>query len=358
MAALLYPSSTAGASQSQMVRSALLPPLLRYVCVGRKGATLRAGSALDSAVVGEVKKGAAVDVEDAADAGNTRRLRVVAPASGWVSAKLFAYDGQSGHANPFRDASVAAPKKPKKKPKESGELFPAPTGTGHVLLFPGQGAQKVGMLAPYRDAPGVSELFATASAIYGIDLLKLVEEGPAETLNDTRYAQACVFLTSMAAVLKLKKDDPKALAKADVTAGFSLGEYSALVFAGVMDVDTCLRLLKVRSEAMGAACDLAPSGMMTVIGVDDAVLGAMLPDTVTVANQLFPKGRVLSGAKDGLEAVKAAVDALKLPGTKTIVQPVSGAFHSPYLAGVDVDVNMNQKISDLERFSLKLRDIV
>ena len=70
----------------------------------------------------------------------------------------------------------------------------------NVLLFPGQGAQKVGMLAPYRDAPGVATMFERASAIYGIDLLKLVEEGPAEALDDPRYAQACVFLTSMAAV--------------------------------------------------------------------------------------------------------------------------------------------------------------
>jgi len=211
----------------------------------------------------------------------------------------------------------------------------APTGEGHALLFPGQGAQKVGMLEPYKSAPGVKAMFKKASKIFGTDLLELVEKGPAEKLNDTRYSQVCVFLTSMAAVKKLEKDDPDAVARCNVTAGFSLGEYSALTFAGVMELETALTLLKLRGEAMGAACDLAPSGMMTVIGLEDDQLEALMAGTdVTIANQMFPKGRVLSGSKRGVAAVEAAVKALKNPpkGLKTIVQPVSGAFHSPFMA--------------------------
>mmetsp|Transcript_23494 Transcript_23494/g.70418 ORF Transcript_23494/g.70418 Transcript_23494/m.70418 type:complete len:389 (-) Transcript_23494:17-1183(-) len=211
-------------------------------------------------------------------------------------------------------------------------VFPRPTGSGNVMLFPGQGAQKVGMLAPYADTPGVKAMFKEASKIFGADLLEIVENGPVEKLNDTRFSQVCVFLTSMAAVKKLQKEDPKAVAACDVTAGFSLGEYSALTFAGVMELSTALKLLKVRGEAMGAACELAETGMMTVVGLEDDALKKMMPEGVSIANQLFPKGRVLSGPKDGLAAVEAAVKEAKVAGSKTIVQPVSGAFHSPYMS--------------------------
>jgi len=210
--------------------------------------------------------------------------------------------------------------------------FPPCTDTGRVLLFPGQGAQKVGMLAPYEDVAGVKEMFADASEVFGRDLLELIQKGPEQDLNDTRFSQVCVFLTSMAAVAKLHQDDPTALQKVTHTAGFSLGEYSALTFAGVMDIATAVRLLKVRSDAMGAACDLAPSGMMTVVGYEDDALQSLLPDGVSVANQLFPKGRVVAGPRDALKTLEAAVKAQKKPGTKTIMQPVSGAFHSPFMA--------------------------
>ncbi len=210
--------------------------------------------------------------------------------------------------------------------------FPPCTDTGRVLLFPGQGAQKVGMLAPYEDVSGVKEMFSDASEVFGRDLLELIQKGPEQDLNDTRFSQVCVFLTSMAAVAKLHQDDPTALQKVTHTAGFSLGEYSALTFAGVMDIATAVRLLKVRSDAMGAACDLAPSGMMTVVGYEDADLQALLPEKVSVANQLLPKGRVVAGPRDALKTLEAAVKAQKKPGTKTIMQPVSGAFHSPFMA--------------------------
>ena len=222
----------------------------------------------------------------------------------------------------------------------------APTGEGHALLFPGQGAQKVGMLEPYKSAPGVKAMFKKASKIFGTDLLELVEKGPAEKLNDTRYSQVCVFLTSMAAVKKLEKDDPDAVARCNVTAGFSLGEYSALTFAGVMELETALTLLKLRGEAMGAACDLAPSGMMTVIGLEDEALAEVMPDDVTIANQMFPKGRVLSGSKDGIAKVEAAVKALNVAGVKTIVQPVGGRRRF-FFGGVS---------RDFERMFLGARD--
>mmetsp|Transcript_23415 Transcript_23415/g.76981 ORF Transcript_23415/g.76981 Transcript_23415/m.76981 type:complete len:434 (+) Transcript_23415:126-1427(+) len=330
-------------------RDQLSKPLLRYRCIAKKSATLRAGRELSSAKRElEILHGWTVDVADVAENGaGVLRCRVVSystpwtppgaspqAADGWVSAKLFAYDGQSAHPNPDR-AEVeeeVEEKKPAKEKKGFAAVFDAPTGEGHALLFPGQGAQKVGMLEPYKSAPGVKAMFKKASKIFGTDLLELVEKGPAEKLNDTRYSQVCVFLTSMAAVKKLEKDDPDAVARCNVTAGFSLGEYSALTFAGVMELDTALTLLKIRGDAMGAACDLAPSGMMTVVGLDDDALKKMMPEGVSIANQLFPKGRVLSGSKEGLAKVEAEVKAAGIAGSKTIVQPVSGAFHSPYMS--------------------------
>ncbi|KAH8097250.1 [acyl-carrier-protein] S-malonyltransferase [Aureococcus anophagefferens] len=301
-------------------RDQLSKPLLRYRCIAKKSATLRAGRELSSAKREvEILHGWTVDVADVVENGaGVLRCRVVSystpwtpPASaqaadGWVSAKLFAYDGQSAHPNPDRaevEEEVEEKKKPAKEKTGFAAVFDAPTGVGaptgegHALLFPGQGAQKVGMLEPYKSAPGVKAMFKKASKIFGTDLLELVEKGPAEKLNDTRYSQVCVFLTSMAAVKKLEKDDPDAVARCNVTAGFSLGEYSALTFAGVMELETALTLLKLRGEAMGAACDLAPSGMMTVIGLEDEALVKVMPDDVTIANQMFPKGRVLSAPR-------------------------------------------------------------
>ena len=325
------------------VRTQLSRPLRRYVCVAKKAAALRSGCELSSGLLDvEIASGWTVDVsESRVTAAGTMRCRIVSYTTrrgetferdGWVSGKLFSYDGLAGHANPARvpepepEAEAAAGEAP------FAAVFGAPTGKGNVMLFPGQGAQKVGMLAPYADTPRVKAMFEEASKVFGADLLELVTKGPAETLNDTRFSQVCVFLTSMAAVMKLARDDPKAVDACAVTAGFSLGEYSALTFAGVMGLKTALTLLKLRGEAMGAACDLAPSGMMTVIGLDDDALRGLMPADVSIANQMFPKGRVLSGSKAGIADVEREIKALNLPGVKTIVQPVSGAFHSPFMA--------------------------
>ncbi|KAH8051462.1 [acyl-carrier-protein] S-malonyltransferase [Aureococcus anophagefferens] len=331
-------------------RDQLSKPLLRYRCIAKKSATLRAGRELSSAKRElEILHGWTVDVADVAENGaGVLRCRVVSystpwtppgaspqAADGWVSAKLFAYDGQSAHPNPDR-AEVeeeVEEKKPAKEKKGFAAVFDAPTGAGaptgegHALLFPGQGAQKVGMLEPYKSAPGVKAMFKKASKIFGTDLLELVEKGPAEKLNDTRYSQVCVFLTSMAAV-KSSRGRPRRRR--------ALQRHGGLLAGRVLGADVRgrhgarpLALLKLRGEAMGAACDLAPSGMMTVIGLEDEALAEVMPDDVTIANQMFPKGRVLSGSKDGIAKVEAAVKALNVAGVKTIVQPVLDAPAPP-----------------------------
>ena len=302
-----------------------------HTVTGKNGAMMRAGCELDTPELGvTLEQGTeCYVVEEAKNAKGSLRSRIVcytangspyAAIDGWCTAKFLTVVDKT--KVPIPEAGT----------KPFAAVFARPTDSGNVMLFPGQGAQKVGMLAPYADTPGVKAMFKEASKIFGCDLLELVEKGPVEKLNDTRFSQVCVFLTSMAAVKKLQREDPKAVNKCAATAGFSLGEYSALTFAGVMELDTALTLLKIRGDAMGAACDLAPSGMMTVVGLDDDALKKMMPEGVSIANQLFPKGRVLSGSKEGLAKVEAEVKAAGIAGSKTIVQPVSGAFHSPYMS--------------------------
>ena len=186
-----------------------------------------------------------------------------------------------------------------------------------MLLFPGQGAQKVGMLAPYEGVPGVAELFATAAEVLGWDAWALCMHGPEEKLNDTLYSQPCVLLCSLAAALKLARDDPDAVARASACAGFSLGEYTALVSRGALDLRSALELLKARGAAMARAAALEPTGMMTVVGRDDAELAPLCAaHACTVANQLFPKGRVVAGRVADLAALERAVAATGKSGLR------------------------------------------
>lgn len=307
-----------------------------HLVVGKSGAMLRQGPELESLDIDlTLPVGSeCYVVEERTNSQGAVRARVLRYSSagspwravdGWCTAKFLAARGTTAEALPEEGT------------KPFAAVFPVPTAKeGVVFLFPGQGAQKVGMLKPYLDVPAVRDMFTEANAIFGEDLLSLIQNGPEEKLNDTRFSQVCVFLTSLAAVKKVERDDPSALAKATACAGFSLGEYTALTFAGVLELETALRLLKVRGEAMGAACEASelPTGMLTVVGLEEAKLQELLAQfsDCSVANQLFPKGRVLSGPKAQLAELERRVKDLQIAGTKTIVQPVSGAFHSKYMA--------------------------
>ena len=302
-----------------------------YTVIGKAGAMLRAGCELDSADLQLTLEAGTkcYVVSTATNAKGSLRARigrydgdgVWQPIDGWCTAKFL--NRVSSAAQKLPDGPVPLFDPPSTDEKGS-----------HVFLFPGQGAQKVGMMTPYLETPGVQSMFELASKIFdGEDLLQIIQEGPEDKLNDTRYSQVCVFLTSLAAVKTLEFGDPETVRKANVCAGFSLGEYTALAFAGVLDLKTAVTLLKLRGQAMGRACDNSDvkTGMMTVVGLDDEQLNSIMTPNVSIANQLFPKGRVLSGPSEELAKVKEGVDALKVEKSKTIVQPVSGAFHSKYM---------------------------
>jgi len=231
---------------------------------------------------------------------------------------------------------------------------PPPTAMPNTaLLFPGQGAQAVGMAGPLcQSHPPAHALFQRASTALGYDLLDLCVSGPAERLNATDVSQPAIFVASLAALDQLRATQPEMLAAVTATAGLSLGEYTALVFAGALSFDDGLKVVKARGEAMQAAAVATPSGMTAVLGVDAAEVEALVAEarsagTLEVANYLCPGNTVASG-------VLAAIDRLEhlcqeKGGIRTARLAVAGAFHTvlmkpadealaAVLAGVEVQV--------------------
>src|SRR6266545_3662404 len=136
-----------------------------------------------------------------------------------------------------------------------------------AFLFPGQGAQTVGMAGPVcLSNPAAKGLFDLASLFLGYDLLALCRNGPAERLNATDVSQPAIFVASLAALEELKATRPLVLDDVVATAGLSLGEYTALVFAGALSFADGLKLVQQRGAAMQDAADATPSGMVSIIG--------------------------------------------------------------------------------------------
>ena len=210
-----------------------------------------------------------------------------------------------------------------------------------VMLFCGQGSQKVGMLSEYVDDPIAEYLNSIASQILEYDLMDICINGPESKLNQTDVSQPALLLASIIQFRKLN-------IKPSICAGFSLGEYSALVASGAISFEDGIRLLKARGEAMLKASESCPSGMISVVGLEDEVINEICETcNVSIANYLFPKGRVLSGKTDDIKLVEQM--ASSRGATKVIRLQVSGGFHSAYmesaakeLKSVLADITINQ----------------
>lgn len=198
----------------------------------------------------------------------------------------------------------------------------------NAYIFPGQGAQFTGMgLDLYENSPLAQDLFEQANTILGFPITDIMFEGSAEDLKETKVTQPAIFLHSV--ILAKTLGDTF---KPDMVAGHSLGEFSALVANGTLNFQDGLKLVAQRALAMQKACELQPSTMAAVLGLDDDIVEkvcALTEGVVVAANYNCPGQLVISG---DINAVNKACETLKEEGARrALVLPVGGAFHSPLM---------------------------
>lgn len=205
-----------------------------------------------------------------------------------------------------------------------------------VLLFPGQGAQYVGMSRDVAERyESAAEVFATASAAIGVDMERLCFEGPQEELARTDLCQPAILTVSVA-VLRAIEQALKRPVRAPAAAGLSLGEYSALVAAGALDFAGAVRLVLCRGAYMQEACEARPGTMFSILGLEDAQVEGICRKVreeeggqVWPANYNSPGQVVISGERGAAE--RAAAACTEMGARRAIELKVAGAFHSPLM---------------------------
>lgn len=198
-----------------------------------------------------------------------------------------------------------------------------------AYIFPGQGAQFPGMGKDlYNSNPEVKALFHRADEILGFSISEIMFNGTEEQLKQTNVTQPAIFIHSMAVIKNLGENFHP-----DMVAGHSLGEFSALVANGTLSFESGLQLVAKRANAMQKACEINPSTMAAVLGLEDAkveeVCSSILNEIVVAANYNCPGQLVISGS---IEGINQACELMKQAGAKrALVLQVGGAFHSPLM---------------------------
>ena len=218
-----------------------------------------------------------------------------------------------------------------------------------------------------ESTPSARLLYQRAGEILGYDLGKLCFEGPAEELDSTVCSQPALFVTSLAALEALRNEQPEVVLSCEAAAGLSLGEYTAMVFAGVLDFEAGLTLVQQRGAAMQEAADATPSGMVSILGLERVEVEALCDkargdEVLQIANYLCPGHIVISGTNGACE--RAAELAPSMGAMKAVPLAVAGAFHTPImhpadhrLAGVLGDVPMGKpKIPVISNVDAKSHD--
>lgn len=205
----------------------------------------------------------------------------------------------------------------------------------NAYIFPGQGAQFVGMGKDlYETSDEARALFEKANDILGFSITDIMFNGTDEDLKQTRVTQPAIFLHSVI-LAKVLGDS----FKPDMVAGHSLGEFSALVSAGALSFEDGLRLVAARANAMQKACELQPSTMAAILGLDDFTVEDIcqqVSDVVVPANYNCPGQLVISGTIAGVDA---ACEKLTAAGAKRALKlNVGGAFHSPLMESARVEL--------------------
>jgi [acyl-carrier-protein] S-malonyltransferase len=197
-----------------------------------------------------------------------------------------------------------------------------------AFIFPGQGAQYVGMAKDFYEAfPIVRETFEEASKILSIDFTKLILEGPESELTLTKNSQPAIFVVSAAILRCIQQQYP--YLEPTVCAGLSLGEYTALFASGRLSFPDALKIVAARGKFMQEACQESQGTMRVVLGLDSSLVAQNLPPDVWIANLNCPGQVVIAGSAD---AMPKAEELLKAAGAKRILPlDVSGAFHTPLM---------------------------
>jgi len=207
-------------------------------------------------------------------------------------------------------------------------------------MFPGQGAQFVGMCGDVcKDVPAAKALFDEASEILGYDLLSVCTEGPKEKLDSTVVSQPAIFVASMAAVEKLKQEQGEdAVNAATCAMGLSLGEYSALCFADAITFADGVKITKARGEAMQEASDAVETGMVSVIGLPREKVVELCEaaseksgEKIQIANNLCNGNYAVSGSLKACDVV-AEIAKPEFKARMTVKLAVAGAFHTDFMA--------------------------
>jgi len=205
-----------------------------------------------------------------------------------------------------------------------------------AFLFPGQGAQIVGMGAEIAQTfPIAAKIFDKANSIVGFDLSRICFQGPAEKLNTTAISQPAIFVTSAAILEVLKTNPVTSRIQPDVTAGLSLGEYTALYAAGVIKFEDALILVRKRGQAMQAAAQTNKGAMVSILGLDEEKVAQLCAEAsqgelLAAVNFNCPSQIVISGSKAACQRAEKLAE--KYGAIKAVPLEVAGAFHTEMMA--------------------------
>lgn len=196
-----------------------------------------------------------------------------------------------------------------------------------LALFAGQGAQFVGMGKDLMDIPEAASCFIQAKSVLGYDISQICFEGPEATLTSSDHCQPAIFVMSAACFSAFRTRYPEITF--DGYAGLSLGEWTALWAAGVIDFENTVRILEARGRFMQEACDAAPSGMVSIMSLPPETVAQIAADCGLYVSNINSQAQInVSGEKDKLSQ---AVAAAKAAGGKALPLNVAGAFHSPFM---------------------------